>query len=168
MKSIRFNTFETNSSSTHSVTLMSLDDFNKFTSNKLFYDLYDDKLVTLNEIYSDCAPYLDGMSFTEFQNIAWICFDCCGQLNVKRALANILPNHEDYETLVKYDKKGTDVDFLYFTQIGLKQYITMKRYGDYNITKANIDGVNVVGLSYNYLVERYPTLKTWDIPYYLR
>ena len=42
---IRTGIFETNSSSTHSLTMMSLDEFNKWKSGELLYDPDNDELV---------------------------------------------------------------------------------------------------------------------------
>lgn len=45
MIKIRRNTFETNSSSTHSITMCYENDFEKFKKGELFYDRCDNKLV---------------------------------------------------------------------------------------------------------------------------
>ena len=42
---VRAGVFETNSSSTHSLTMMSLDEFNKWKSGELLYDSCNDVLV---------------------------------------------------------------------------------------------------------------------------
>lgn len=44
MIEIRKNLFETNSSSTHSLVIVSKDDWKKFKNNELVLDLYDEKL----------------------------------------------------------------------------------------------------------------------------
>ena len=46
MKQIRYNTFETNSSSTHSITISTEEEYNDFRAGKL-YKGEDDKLYTL-------------------------------------------------------------------------------------------------------------------------
>lgn len=45
MKIIRRKTFETNSSSTHSITMCSKEDFEKWKAGELYYDEWDDVLV---------------------------------------------------------------------------------------------------------------------------
>lgn len=47
MKQIRFGVFETNSSSTHSITIVSEEDFDKWKAGELIFDKYNDKLVPL-------------------------------------------------------------------------------------------------------------------------
>lgn len=46
---IRKNTFETNSSSTHSLTFMSGEEFDKWKNGELYLDQYEDKLYTKEE-----------------------------------------------------------------------------------------------------------------------
>ena len=47
MKKIRIGTFETNSSSTHSITMCMKDDYKKFKNGEMY--LYDEKLITPQE-----------------------------------------------------------------------------------------------------------------------
>lgn len=47
MRTIRFGTFETNSSSTHSITMCMKDDYKKFKNGKMY--LYGEKLITPKE-----------------------------------------------------------------------------------------------------------------------
>ena len=49
MKTIRNNVFETNSSSTHSVTIFEAEDYEKFKNGELLYYYENDVLVTLDE-----------------------------------------------------------------------------------------------------------------------
>lgn len=53
MKTIRRNVFETNSSSTHSVTIVSNDDYEKFQQHEMLYDRELNKLVTETEMYDE-------------------------------------------------------------------------------------------------------------------
>lgn len=45
MKIVRRNTFETNSSSTHSITMCTKDDFKKWENGELVYDKWNDELI---------------------------------------------------------------------------------------------------------------------------
>jgi len=45
MKQIRVGVFETNSSSTHSLTIVTLEDYKKFVAGQLWFNRMDDKLV---------------------------------------------------------------------------------------------------------------------------
>ena len=49
MKTIRNNVFETNSSSTHNVSVFYAEDYEKFRNGKLLYDPESDELITLEE-----------------------------------------------------------------------------------------------------------------------
>ena len=46
MKQIRYNVFETNSSSTHNLVICSEDEFKKFNNDELYYYTWTDELVT--------------------------------------------------------------------------------------------------------------------------
>lgn len=50
MKQIRRGVFETNSSSTHSLSICTKKDFEKFRNNELVYDWYHDAFVEANPI----------------------------------------------------------------------------------------------------------------------
>ena len=47
---VRSHTFETNSSSTHSLTIMTEDQFNQFRDGNLFYDDWKEKFYTYEEL----------------------------------------------------------------------------------------------------------------------
>lgn len=51
-QNIRFNTFETNSSSIHSLTILPEDEFNEFEKGNLYVN-WDDKLITRDEIKAE-------------------------------------------------------------------------------------------------------------------
>lgn len=60
MKTIRFNTFETNSSSTHSLIILTEEEEQKLNSGELYLkDKYDDELITKEEAYK---IFLDAMN----------------------------------------------------------------------------------------------------------
>ena len=53
MKKIRFNTFETNSSSTHSLTICTKEEYNKWKDGELIFDNYKDKLISRDKKESE-------------------------------------------------------------------------------------------------------------------
>lgn len=53
MRQVRRGTFETNSSSTHSLTVCTEEEFNKWIHGKLMFDTYNDVLVEVNTKISD-------------------------------------------------------------------------------------------------------------------
>lgn len=65
MKQIRIGTFETNSSSTHTLAIVSKEQFDKFKSGGLYMDLYsDEKFYTKEDVSKvfakEIADYHDG------------------------------------------------------------------------------------------------------------
>lgn len=59
-QTIRIGVFETNSSSTHSLTMCSNDDYNAWREGKLLYNEYGrDEFVTLEKACEDCEIKLD-------------------------------------------------------------------------------------------------------------
>ena len=51
MRTVRKGVFETNSSSTHSVTIMSAEDYKRWEDEMLYYNYYEDILLTKEEFY---------------------------------------------------------------------------------------------------------------------
>lgn len=49
-QTIRFRTFETNSSSTHSCVICTEDEYNKWQQGKLLYDGWEDVFLTKDEV----------------------------------------------------------------------------------------------------------------------
>ena len=50
MKKIRRAMFETNSSTTHSLSIVTEDDFNKFENGELIFDRWNDRLVDASKV----------------------------------------------------------------------------------------------------------------------
>lgn len=57
MKQIRKGVFETNSSSTHSITICTQEEFDKFMNGELVYDSWEDKLVPVDSQENDAKRY---------------------------------------------------------------------------------------------------------------
>jgi len=53
MRQIRHGVFETNSSSTHSLTICTEEEFEKWTHGELMFDTYNDELVEVNTKITD-------------------------------------------------------------------------------------------------------------------
>lgn len=56
---IRKNVFETNSSSVHSMTLCTGDDYKKFSNGEILYDIVENKLVNKNDLTNPDEVYTD-------------------------------------------------------------------------------------------------------------
>ena len=50
--SVRKGVFETNSSSTHSLTMCSEDEFDQWKNGKLLYDSYNEELISKEEVFN--------------------------------------------------------------------------------------------------------------------
>lgn len=59
MIKIRKSIFETNSSSTHSICICPIEDYEKFKNGELFYKNYDDELVTKQKVIDYLTPLVD-------------------------------------------------------------------------------------------------------------
>lgn len=58
MKTIRKGVFETNSSSTHSITIMSEEDYDKWVNDQLYYNETTRSLQTKEEMYEEVRNFL--------------------------------------------------------------------------------------------------------------
>jgi len=63
-KKIRIGTFETNSSSTHSITMCKESDFNKWKNGEMYWDRWGEKLVPKDEVESTEDEYGDKQYYT--------------------------------------------------------------------------------------------------------
>jgi len=59
MKQIRMGVFETNSSSVHSLSIMSEENWKKWQAGEISYDVYDDKIGTPEQINGDFQSFGD-------------------------------------------------------------------------------------------------------------
>lgn len=65
---IRRKTFETNSSSTHSLTIVSLDKFKKWERNELFLKRYRDTFYTKDEVIEEIQKNMPSFNWDESKN----------------------------------------------------------------------------------------------------
>ena len=66
MKTIRNNVFETNSSSCHSVTILTDSEYEKFKNNELVYNTRYDELISLKDYCRDTIKYLTTSSLDNY------------------------------------------------------------------------------------------------------
>ena len=60
MKLIRRGTFETNSSSTHSITMCKESDFDKWKNGEMYWDRWNESLVSKEEVEKEMAKLKEG------------------------------------------------------------------------------------------------------------
>lgn len=87
MIQIRNNVFETNSSSTHSLTICTEEDFEKFRNSELMFDKYNDELVEIPEDYEKVmnssdedsdekrCDYEEYINYNDYENLDFELFE---------------------------------------------------------------------------------------------
>lgn len=98
---IRFSTFETNSSSTHSISILSEDEFAAFKIGELYFHTYSEKFMRRNEI-EELSDFK-----TEFPS-----YSIYTQEEKDKAYQEFIDNNTccDYPLLNSYH--GTDIEYL--------------------------------------------------------
>lgn len=71
MKQVRRGVFETNSSSTHSLTICTEDEFNKWANGELMFDTYNDELVEVNTKISDEQKVYAKEYYESYKSAFW-------------------------------------------------------------------------------------------------
>jgi hypothetical protein len=79
MKQIRGNVFETNSSSTHSITMCMKSDYDKWVAGELVWDRWDENLVEITpeikaSMENDDGDYLTYEQFNDYEYIEYETF----------------------------------------------------------------------------------------------
>ena len=74
MRQIRRNVFETNSSSTHSITMCMQSDFDKWKAGKLAWDKWRDKLVEIDYEVAESMARDDGeyLTYEQFNDYDYL------------------------------------------------------------------------------------------------
>ena len=79
MRQIRCGVFETNSSSTHSITICTEEDYEKFVHGELVYDNWNEELMSRSKAEQDGDGAADGRysDYGSFMsgNTGWSCLD---------------------------------------------------------------------------------------------
>ena len=127
MKTIRNNVFETNSSSTHSISIFYAEDYEKFKNNELLYNPESDELITLEE---GVEILLNNLSEESKIKI----------LNDKLSYSEIINLYIDeltyyievpkfYKELIDFDYNYLETDITEFNTKSGEKLIIMCRYG---------------------------------------
>lgn len=104
MRQIRRNVFETNSSSTHSICIVTKDEFDWFTDGNLVYDRYNEELI----------PYENAFKSENKENTEFDYF--CKENELER-------NEESFRDYINYEYSEylsyeglTNMDYEYYSQ----------------------------------------------------
>lgn len=137
MKTIRLGTFETNSSSCHSVTIMLKDDWEDFKNHKKFINEHINKAYSEENYYGLSGQMIDHSKFITFDELKKVVKD--GNENVYNTIKDMsegefLEAVEDVETDLLYDLRRLDIN-VYFED----------KYDDnWEITEGDFNGVKIV------------------------
>ena len=102
MKQIRRSVFETNSSSTHSLTICTEDEFDKWLAGKVMFDTYDEKLVEVNTEITDEDKFYASQYYEKNRKAFWKSWD---QLSEEEIDAWYKKYMEDNNQIDKYRYK---------------------------------------------------------------
>lgn len=98
---IRKGVFETNSSSTHSITICSEEKFKQFERGELYYN--DEGLLTKEEVLKEYEEYKKDYDYEESFE------DFCEEENFYKNYEDFLENTDDYEDFKReYESKSGD------------------------------------------------------------
>lgn len=128
MTKVRVNIFETNSSSTHSLCICTVDEFENWKMGKSFFDAEQNKFIGIGEIKSKINKRLSNTYITEQSKsklrtiLKMLDLENCD--NITTDIANVLSIVlTDYiDNVYTYDKYFSDTEFESFEE----EYITPK------------------------------------------
>ena len=102
MRQIRHSVFETNSSSTHSLTMCTEDEFNKWKRGEVLFDTYNDEFVEINVEISDEEKVYAEAYYEKSKTSFWKSWD---QLSKAEVDAWYKKYMEDYKKVDMYRYK---------------------------------------------------------------
>ena len=124
MRTIRYNTFETNSSSTHCITMLDKSDYDHWTNKEIFIDINDgNKVYDLKDVYEFLKLKYNYQGFESYSEVS---------LFIDEVIAN--NNWYDCEVPISFDKyckmyDSLEMDTNYFTTKSGDEVVTICHYG---------------------------------------
>ena len=124
MRTIRYNTFETNSSSTHCITMLDKSDYDHWTNEEIFIDINDgDKVYDLKDVYEFLKLKYNYQGFESYSEVS---------LFIDEVIAN--NNWYDCEVPISFDKycemyDSLEMDTDYFTTKNGDEIVAICHYG---------------------------------------
>ena len=96
MRTIRYNTFETNSSSTHCITMLDKSDYDHWTNKEIFIDINDgNKVYDLKDVYEFLKLKYNYQGFESYSEV---------NLFIDEVIANNNWYRYDCEVPISFDK----------------------------------------------------------------
>ena len=126
MRTIRYNTFETNSSSTHCITMLDKSDYNHWTNEEIFIDINDgNKVYDLKDVYELLKLKYNYQGFESYSEVS---------LFIDELIANNNWYRYDCEVPISFDKyckmhDSLEMDTDYFTTKNGDEVVAICHYG---------------------------------------
>lgn len=126
MRTIRYNTFETNSSSTHCITMLDKSDYDHWTNEEIFIDINDgDKVYDLKDVYELLKLKYNYQGFESYSEVS---------LFIDELIANNNWYRYDCEVPISFDKyckmhDSLEMDTDYFTTKNGDEIVAICHYG---------------------------------------
>ena len=126
MRTIRYNTFETNSSSTHCITMLDKSDYDHWTNEEIFIDINDgNKVYDLKDVYELLKLKYNYQGFESYSEVS---------LFIDELIANNDWYRYDCEVPISFDKyckmhDSLEMDTDYFTTKNGDEVVEICHYG---------------------------------------
>ena len=126
MRTIRYNTFETNSSSTHCITMLDKSDYDHWTNEEIFIDINDgDKVYDLKDVYELLKLKYNYQGFESYSEVS---------LFIDELIANNNWYRYDCEVPISFDKycemyDSLEMDTDYFRTKNGDEIVVICHYG---------------------------------------
>ena len=113
MRQVRRGTFETNSSSVHTLTICTEDEFNKWICGELMLDTYNDELVEVNTGISEEEKVFAKEHYEKNKKEFWKSWEQLSEEEMKKWYAKYMEEFHDFD---EYRYKTRD-QFLYYSDL---------------------------------------------------
>ena len=126
MRTIRYNTFETNSSSTHCITMLDKSDYDHWTNEEIFIDINDgNKVYDLKDVYELLKLKYNYQGFESYSEVS---------LFIDEVIANNSWYRDDCEVPISFDQyceiyDSLEMDTNYFKTKSGDEVVTICHYG---------------------------------------
>ena len=125
MRTIRYNTFETNSSSTHCITMLDKSDYDHWTNEEIFIDINDNKAYDLKAVYELLKLKYNYQGFESYSEVS---------LFINKLVYDHAWDRYDCEVPISFDRycemyDGLETDTDYFRTKSGDEVIAICHYG---------------------------------------